>query len=180
MSGTEAIELAREDLVQARDAVLAALDGVGEAQWRFRPAPEAWSIAEIVEHVVLVARNVGGMVSGPLLATPPTDEPKDAIEDLLRRRLRDRSYKATAPERVLPVGTWPSSTALVAAYVAARDELLEWIRTTDAPLRRHRMPHFRFGVMDGVEWLVFLAMHDLRHVAQVEEVKRAPGYPGPA
>jgi len=179
MSRLEAIDRARDDLMHARDAVLAALADLEGRQWRFRPSPDAWCVAEIAEHLVLVARNVGGMVRGPLLDTPPTDEPKEAIEDLLRRRLPDRTRKATAPEGATPVGTWSSSMALVSAYVAAREELLEWLRTTDAPLRRHRLPHFRFGVMDGVEWLVFLAAHDLRHVAQVEEVKRAPGYPGP-
>jgi hypothetical protein len=67
------------------------------------------------------------------------------------------------------VGTWGSREELAAAYAASRDELLAWLRETNAPLRSHRLPHPRLGPMDGVEWLVFLATHDQRHVAQIRE-----------
>src|SRR5688572_19316871 len=75
-----------KDLEIARDTVVASLDGLDDAQWRFRPAPECWSIAEIAEHVTLVSREIGLMVRGPLLQAP-VDEDHPAGEGLVRSRL---------------------------------------------------------------------------------------------
>ena len=175
MTGERA--MAWEELAAARTAFLTAIDGLTDAQWRFRAEAGTWSIAEIAEHVALVAESVTGLVRGPLLATAPTDEPTEAKEEMIRRRLPDRSRKVSAPDRFMPVGPWSTREAVAHAYARPREELLAWLETTDAPLRGHRLPHFRLGMMDGVEWLVFLAAHDQRHVAQIAEVKRAAGYP---
>lgn len=169
--------MACEDLAAARLAFLTAIDGLTDAQWRFRAAEGTWSIAEIAEHVALVSQSVTDLVRGPLLATPPVADAREPMDDRLRRLLPDRSRKVSAPDRFMPVGTWTTREAVADAYARPRDALLAWLATTDAPLREHRMPHFRLGVMDGLEWLVFLAAHDRRHVAQIEEAKRAAGYP---
>lgn len=36
---------------QTRSAVIGATRGLSEAQWKFKPAPDRWSISEIVEHM---------------------------------------------------------------------------------------------------------------------------------
>ena len=38
-------------LTQTRNDLVSALEGLSEAQLDFKPAPERWSIAEIVEHI---------------------------------------------------------------------------------------------------------------------------------
>src|ERR1700694_600652 len=40
-------------LEESRKEFLAAIDGVTEAQWKWKPAPERWSVGEVAEHVVL-------------------------------------------------------------------------------------------------------------------------------
>lgn len=164
------------DLEAARDAFLAAIEGLHEAQWRFRPSPEQWSIAEVAEHVTLVSQAIGRTVRGPLLSAP-ADAAHLPDEARVRARLLGRTHKAKSPDRFLPVGTWGTRDEVRAAFVASREELLDWLRHTDAPLRAHAMPHPALGSLDGVEWLAFLAAHDLRHVAQIEDAKRAAGYP---
>ena len=164
------------ELEVARDAFVASIDGLDAAQWGFRPAPGQWSIAEIAEHVTLVAREIGRMLRGPLLATP-VDDAHAPTEAAIRMRLLSRTFKARSPERFLPCGTWSSVAAVREEYLTSREALLAWLRDTDAPLRAHRMPHPALGPLDGVEWLAFLAAHDLRHVAQIEDAKGAAGYP---
>jgi hypothetical protein len=165
-----------KDLEIARDTVVASLDGLDDAQWRFRPAPECWSIAEIAEHVTLVSREIGLMVRGPLLQAP-VDEDHPAGEGLVRSRLLSRARKVRSPERFVPKGTWLTVEEVRREFLGSREALLEWLRAADAPLRAHRLPHPMLGPLDGVEWLAFLAAHDLRHVAQIDEAKRAVGYP---
>src|ERR1044071_399974 len=40
-------------LEESRQEFLAAIDGVNAAQWKWKPAPERWSVAETAEHIVL-------------------------------------------------------------------------------------------------------------------------------
>ena len=174
MSLTEA----SAELAASRDAFLAAIRGADAAQWHFRPAPDAWSLGEVAEHVTLISRDIGAMVRGPLLATPAVDDPPGEMEARIRRYLPDRTRKVAAPERYLPVGTWTTRDEVEEVYRTTREALLAWLRDTDAPLRANRLPHYRLGPLDGLEWLVFLAAHDRRHVAQIAELRAAPGYPG--
>ena len=164
------------ELEDARDAFVASIDGLDPEQWRFAPAPDHWSIAEVAAHVTLVSREIGRMIRGPLLRTP-LDEDHAPSEAAIRQRLLSRDYKVKAPERFVPTGIVVTAEELRREFLVHRGELLEWLRHTDAPLRSHRMPHPRLGPLDGVEWLAFLAAHELRHVAQIAEAKAAIGYP---
>src|SRR5208283_4523060 len=38
-------------LEESRKEFLAAIDGVTEEQWRWKPAPERWSVGETAEHI---------------------------------------------------------------------------------------------------------------------------------
>jgi len=164
------------ELEDARDAFAASIEGLDPGQWRFAPGPEQWSIAEIAAHVTMVSHEIGLMLRGPLLSAP-VDEGHAPSEAAVRRRLLSRDYKVKAPERFVPIGIMATAEELRREFLTHRAELLEWLRHTDAPLRSHRLPHPRLGPLDGVEWLAFLAAHELRHVAQIEDAKVAIGYP---
>ena len=41
-------------LAETRNGVVEATKGLSDAQWKFKPGPDRWSIAEIVEHLALV------------------------------------------------------------------------------------------------------------------------------
>ncbi len=45
---------AKTYLTQAENGAMGAIHGLSSAQWTFRPAPDGWSIAEIMEHVTCV------------------------------------------------------------------------------------------------------------------------------
>src|SRR5215472_11039978 len=40
-------------LEESRQEFLAAIDGLSEAQWKWKPAPDRWSVGEVAEHIVL-------------------------------------------------------------------------------------------------------------------------------
>src|ERR1035438_9113537 len=52
MSNSERAYL-MEQLEQSKKAMLASIDGLTEAQWKFKPAPAVWSVQECAEHIVL-------------------------------------------------------------------------------------------------------------------------------
>jgi hypothetical protein len=50
------------ELEESNQHFLAAINGLSEAQWRFKPAPTRWSIAEVAEHLALVDQGIGGAI----------------------------------------------------------------------------------------------------------------------
>jgi len=64
------LEQAHLYLQQTQNGVVGATKGLSEAQWRFKPAPDRWSIAEIVEHMVVVQERVLGPIRDQLASAP--------------------------------------------------------------------------------------------------------------
>src|SRR5271170_900049 len=52
-------ELALKNLQATHDAFLKSIAGLSEKQWRFKPAPDRWSVAEVSEHIRSEERRVG-------------------------------------------------------------------------------------------------------------------------
>src|ERR1700683_4251074 len=53
-----------EQLEQSKKNMLASIQGVTEAQWKFKPAPNVWSVAECAEHIVLAEDYIFGAATG--------------------------------------------------------------------------------------------------------------------
>jgi hypothetical protein len=167
-----------QGLETSRQAFLASINGLSEAQWRFKPAPARWSIAEVAEHLAIGEQELGEMIRSGLQPTTPFPADSAArLEAATRALYADRTRRFTAPEGWQPNGRWPTQAELLKAFEAARAANLEYARTTRDPLRARALPHPAFGQLDGVHWMVMLAAHMNRHVQQIEEVKRSEGYP---
>jgi hypothetical protein len=50
--------------------------GLSDAQWSFKPAPDRWSIAEVVEHITVIQDVVSGIL-GNMNAAPLAPEGRD-------------------------------------------------------------------------------------------------------
>jgi uncharacterized damage-inducible protein DinB len=163
-------------LEETRQAFLKAIDGVSEAQWKFKAGPDRWSIAEVAEHIAISEETILGMIQTKMLAAPPPAGPGIA-DDKLIAGVTDRSQKATAPEMLKPVNKWQTQEALAKDFNAARDKTIAWLKSTKEDLRAHAAPHPAFGPLDVHQWILLLAGHSARHTAQIEEVKTQNGYP---
>src|SRR4051794_9277831 len=53
-------------LAESRREFLAAIDGVTDAQWKWKPAPDRWSVGETAEHIVLAEWSQFGNVQKAL------------------------------------------------------------------------------------------------------------------
>ncbi len=42
-----------QELEQSKTNMLAGIQGLTDAQWKFKPAPAVWSVAECAEHIIL-------------------------------------------------------------------------------------------------------------------------------
>src|SRR5688572_1250763 len=94
-----------------------AVASVPESQRERRPAPDAWSVAEVVEHLAIVEEGILGLLRGQLDAARAAGmgaerETSEVTPTMPVGRLLDRSARLTAGERSLPTGTIDASEAL--------------------------------------------------------------------
>jgi uncharacterized damage-inducible protein DinB len=161
-----------------RKLLLDAIAGLSPAQWKFKPAPDRWSIAECAEHVALSEDFMFERVQR-MLKMPATPGKKSEIsDDELMKGSVDRSQKAKAAGATQPTGRWGTPTKLAEYFKARRERTLDYVRTTQDALRSHfsgsGTPADAF---DAYQWLLQIAGHTERHVLQINEVKADPGYP---
>src|SRR5579885_3429484 len=64
------LDRARLYIQQTQTLVVGATKGLSPAQWKFKPAADRWSIAEIVEHMVLAQDLILGPIREQLAKAP--------------------------------------------------------------------------------------------------------------
>ena len=163
-----------------RAALMAAADSVPVERWTTAPAPGAWSVAELLEHLYKVEHSCARVIAKTAAAAREAGHPAevatssklDALDD---RALLDRSAKIVAPERVAPTGTLSPAEAR-AAVERSRAELHAAIAKADGmALETVRATHARFGEIDLYQWILFVGQHEARHVQQMTEIAHQLG-----
>jgi uncharacterized damage-inducible protein DinB len=168
-----------QQMEQSKKSFLASIAGLSEAQWRFKPAPEVWSVAECAEHIVL-SEDFLFERSMDILKTPTVERLASATAERDRQlaaAVEDRSHKATAPEPIVPSGKFNTPAAAAAEFIKRRDRNLAYVRTTQDELRTHVVNGPPLGSADAYQFLILLAAHSTRHTAQIREVQANAGYP---
>lgn len=171
-------EFALKYLNETRDDYAKQLTGLSDAQLNFRAGEGRWTIAEIAEHITVTEGALFGMITGQVLkAAPPKCEDVFRIGDTaIVLAITNRSQKFQAPETIRPNGRWKTRDELLTNFDKARNTTIEFMKANKADLRNVFMQN-PFGMMDGVQWFIFLAGHADRHLAQLKEVKADAKYP---
>jgi len=167
------------DLLESSNKdMLASIQGLSEAQWKFKPSPTAGSVAECAEHIILAEDYIFGS-SQQVLKTPAAARLPNATGEADRQfvaRIKDRSKKATAPELITPSGKIATPADAVREFTARRDKTIAYVESTNEDLRVHSGDG-PAGKMDGYQILLLLASHSSRHTARILEVKASAGFP---
>jgi hypothetical protein len=154
------------------------ITGLSEAQWRFKPAPERWSIADVSEHLILTEDLLLAYVKKGL--SQPVNAPgrrgNREQDAKVYAAWTDRSKKAEAPKPLVPTGKWPTPEAAAREFNARREVTAEFVRTTQEDLRG-RVSKQGEEEGDLYNLLLGIAAHAERHVQQIAEVKADPKYP---
>jgi hypothetical protein len=167
-----------EQLEKSKKDFLSSIDSLTAAQWKFKPSPEVWSVAECAEHIILAEDFLNGFAMSTL-KSPAVERPATSTaeqDQKLVAMIGDRSHKAKAPEPIVPSGKFATPADAAAEFTARRDKNLEYARTTSDELRVHSAKG-PLGTMDSYQILLLLATHTGRHTAQIREVQANPDYP---
>ena len=172
-------ERALQYLESTKKGVLEATKGLSEAQWNFKPAPDHWSVAQVMEHLAAAEDMLRGMTQEQVMKTPvvpvrDVEETKKADEGVLAM-VPDRSHKAQAPEPLQPTNRFGSPSAAQKHFVESRAVTEEYLKNATG-LRAH-LSDSPLGKLDGYEWVLLIAAHSERHTKQMLEVKADPNFP---
>jgi hypothetical protein len=160
-----------DDCDRVLDDALAAVPEPARAR---RPAPERWSVAEILEHVGGVEERVTRMLAQRVAAARteglgPEHATDAVVPTVPLDRILDRGAKLVASERSLPHLGLDWTTARDALR-SARGSLRELVQRSDGvALSELVIEHPLFGPLDFYQWVVFVGGHQRRHAAQIRE-----------
>ena len=171
-------EHALQYLESTKKDVLDATKGLSEAQWNFKPAPDRWSVAQVMEHIAAAEDFIRvNFVQEKVMTLPAGDPGRDVkrIDAAVEAMIPDRSHKAQAPEPLMPSNRFGTPEGSLEHFLESRETTEQFLRST-AGLRNHVMDG-PVGKMDGYEFILFIAAHSERHVKQINEVKADPNFP---
>ena len=164
-------------LEETRTRFLKSIEGLSDAQWKYKPSPETWSIAEVAEHIAISESTILTLVQTKMLAAPgPKAEERHPDEKIIAGVV-DRTSKFQAPEMLRPANKYATKDDLVKDFNASRDKTIEFVKTAKEDLRAHGGPHPVLKTLDAHQWILLISAHSARHTAQIEEVKASAGYP---
>jgi uncharacterized damage-inducible protein DinB len=181
LADTELAELVAL-LDSAQDGLLARLTGLTDEQWRFKPGPDRWSVAECVEHI---ARGEAALLESieQMLEMSPDPEWHSKTSGklaLVQRYVPNRGPQGQggvqAPEEIRPTEGWSRSRG-IARFYATHGRARAFVETMrrDIKDRTHESPVFSW--LNAYARLFSLGLHIVRHTRQIAEVQADPDYP---
>jgi uncharacterized damage-inducible protein DinB len=164
-------------LERTRKEVVDATKGLSEAQWKFKPAPDRWSVAEVLEHIALSEEFLFENTSQKVMQAPSGEADRDvkAGDTAVLAVIPDRSQKAQAPEPLHPTGRWTPKEALD-EFSQRRARTVEFLKSTP-DLRDHVVDSPIGQPLDAYQWILFISAHSERHTKQMLEVKADANFP---
>jgi hypothetical protein len=167
-------------LEDTRGRLLRSARSLTPEQLDYKPAPDRWSVGEILEHLTVAESRLLPRIEEILRGTPdPTKRSAwEGRDEALVQNVASREPRVQAPDRIQPTGRWRGEE-LFGQLEAVRQHTSEFAATTNADLRRYFYPHPVLGELDCYQWLLITGAHFERHCAQVEEVMADANFPHP-
>ena len=149
------------------------VSGLSPAQLRFRPAPGAWNILQVVEHLIIADPIYWRQFHEAMKMDAGRSKPIGTDEGILWYGIdRTRREKAIPSEDAK--GQLREVRPALDALAKLHAEMLEYVRKTDDDLRGHYVE--RQG-SDAYQWLLLISTHEQRHILQIREIKANPNFP---
>jgi hypothetical protein len=164
-------------LESTKKGVLEATKGLSEAQWNFKPAPDRWSVAQVMEHIAAAEDFLLALDKEKVMTAPAGEVGRDVkkTDEAVLAMVPDRTHKAQAPEPLVPTNRFGSPEGSIKHFVASRVTTEDFLKST-AGMRDHVMES-PMGKLDAYEFVLLVAAHSERHTKQINEVKADPNFP---
>ena len=173
----------RSQFNSAREEFRKLIEGLNDEQFNWRPVENAWSMAECIDHLVMIGTIMGRNIDEALEKAEARGLKSDgpfkygAIGNWFVRAVsgsdEGRRRKFKAPATYTPTSNHTISR-LDAAFNEVQDRFVERVeRSNGVDLARVKMPSpiSRFIRLSLGQWLALLAGHQERHLLQAKDVR---------
>jgi hypothetical protein len=161
-----------EAITASRDKLVSRVSGLNSAESEMRNGANAWSVAEIVEHL---AKTESGLVPVFFRLLKKSEADAKSSDGTINPPLSFERFRETiatekfqAPEIIRPIDSCTIEASLV-QLMESRETILNLrprIEAVDCSL--HTFPHPAFGPLNLYAWLAFIGLHESRHYNQIE------------
>lgn len=156
-------------LLAARVRFLAAADRILDEHWLERPAPDAWSAAEIVAHVGMIEESIVERCKKASVSDSRRLPPLKRIRlPLVLATWRGKKVRSPMPLKSERIGNREQAYATLQEIRQHSFEFFDSLGDRD--LSVHHFPHPIFGGLNLYEWYRFIGYHELRHRKQLCEL----------
>jgi len=168
---TEALDYLDNKRADLRAAVELVPPGLREQP----PAPDRWSVAQVLQHLTMIENRVVPLVNKLIVGARAAGLAQDLetspiLNTKHAARIADRSFRVTAPEDTQP----PSGVDAASAWAAleqSRQALRAAVVSGDGlALGEVKYPHPVLGEINLYQWIHFVGSHEVRHTAQIREI----------
>lgn len=158
---------------ERRKELLASFAGAHAEKLERHPAPDGWSVAEVIEHLRLVESGVARLVSKRAAQSKAAGaEEEKCSESVMSSFDRHRSALSAgaieAPATVRP-RTDVDMAAALTGLESSRQALREAAASaSNVALGEISHPHPILGELDLYQWLIFVGDHEEHHTKQIK------------
>ncbi|PSL34996.1 DinB family protein [Chitinophaga ginsengisoli] len=166
-------------LKSTENDLLQEVKGLSEAQLKYKPAPDRWSVEECVIHIATTEQMLWQATDAGIKQTANPEKRSEIkmTDEQIVKGVEDRSTKRQTSDNLKPENSpFKSMSEALASLKSSREKLTSYVKSTSDDLRDHvlTMP---FGSLDSYQMILFIAAHNGRHTLQIKEVKADPGFP---
>lgn len=171
------VEEIYQTLDKTRNKLVATVSDLSDERANYSPSPEKWSTALLVEHLAKTEANLVRIVA-KLLGKAETDgAPSDGKINppvsFAAMAETARNEKFQAPSFIAPEGATGIAESLNQLSESRRALLEMRPRIEQVDCSKAEYPHPFFGKFNLYQWLGFIAMHELHHLAQIKNLLTA-------
>jgi hypothetical protein len=166
-------------LKETEKGVKEQIKGLTEAQLKFKPASDRWSIEECIKHIAASEEMLWQMTDATIKAAANPEKRSEIklTDEQLIKKIEDRSMKIKTTEKLMPENiSFKDTEEAFESFKKNREKLIEYVKSTDDDLRNH-VATLPIGMIDSYQLILFIAAHTNRHIKQIIEVKADANYP---
>jgi hypothetical protein len=143
------------------------------AQLAFKPSPDAWTIMQVLDHLVVVGPIYWQDLQRAMKGPPGKTISSNTDLDILWYGI-DRTHREKAIPSEVPKGELRDVRQALDAIRKQHAQLREYIRTTSDDLRSRIVE--RQG-SDAYQWALLISTHEQRHILQIREIRADSKFP---
>lgn len=165
-------------LEETKEALEESVDGLSDQQMQYKPDENSWSVAQVVEHIIIVEAALKSMLEERINAGETPDQMAEVkmTDEEVVALITNRNDKIQTQPQFQPSGKFTSADDAIEAFDDQREMTVDWLKDSDANMRNY-VNEFPFGKIDAYQTVLFMAGHSERHTAQIEEIKKNPDFP---